>query len=261
METQPILLIDADSIVYILSWVHRENTDDKESVIMACNSMLKDMLTFCGTHAYIGVFSDKICFRHTVYKYAPYKGNRKEKEDYVIRWEPIIKEHFTKNFGFITIPELEADDVVNALSELIDNCIVASPDKDLRQSPGTFFDYKSTSWELVTVSKDKAHENFWVQMLTGDSTDNVIGIPGIGEVKAEKLLKSHESIYWPNKVKLIYMGYFGSHYGSIIFTETLHTLQLLGTSHPMLLKYSPQIQTISVQYFKVQESIFNTNHE
>ena len=42
--------------------------------------------------------------------------------------------------------------------------------------------------------REQAAFNLWKQVLTGDSTDNIPGVPKVGERKAEKLLASVRSI-------------------------------------------------------------------
>jgi 5'-3' exonuclease len=39
------------------------------------------------------------------------------------------------------------------------------------------------------VTEEEGLRNLFTQVLTGDRTDNIIGLKGIGPVKAEKLLK------------------------------------------------------------------------
>ena len=47
---------------------------------------------------------------------------------------------------------------------------------------------------LYEVSVEQAIHSKYIQILTGDSTDNIEGIPGVGPVSAEKCLKWCSSI-------------------------------------------------------------------
>ena len=87
---------------------------------------------------------------------------------------------------------LEADDLITMRAYyLLQNgeevCIV-STDKDLKQIPRTeFYDWKKHVGEKIDPFT--AAYNLVTQVLTGDSTDNIKGIKGIGPATAKKLLK------------------------------------------------------------------------
>jgi DNA polymerase-1 len=42
---------------------------------------------------------------------------------------------------------------------------------------------------IYNVSLEEADRFFWTQLLVGDTTDNIKGVPGIGPKKAEALLR------------------------------------------------------------------------
>ena len=46
--------------------------------------------------------------------------------------------------------------------------------------------------EIVEVTQDEADHRFYTQVLTGDTADNYKGCPGIGTVKAERILTPPE---------------------------------------------------------------------
>ena len=62
----------------------------------------------------------------------------------------------------------------------------ASPDKDLNNTPGERYNFIKN--EHYTITPEEASYNFYRQMLTGDTADNIPGINGIGPKKSEKLL-------------------------------------------------------------------------
>ena len=90
---------------------------------------------------------------------------------------------------------LEADDYLGILAttpNAIDR-IVVSDDKDLQTIPCTLY----RLGELRTFTEEEA-DRFWLyQTLTGDPTDGYKGCPGIGPVKAEKIL-SKPGDMWQN---------------------------------------------------------------
>lgn len=108
--------------------------------------------------------------------------------------------------------EIEADDwlgiLAGALREAGEEPIIVSADKDLDQVPGRHYwpagvkreeepgldvmewlddlhRSKATKW---IVSQDYCDRYFYSQVLTGDSTDNIPGCPGIGKVGAKKIV-------------------------------------------------------------------------
>jgi DNA polymerase-1 len=62
--------------------------------------------------------------------------------------------------------------------------IIISQDKDMQTIPAQVW----RKGDLVHVSEDEADTYHMFQTLTGDITDGYKGCPGVGKVKAEKLL-------------------------------------------------------------------------
>lgn len=124
-------------------------------------------------------------FRHSVATTKPYKGNRdaahrptyeKEIRDYLVRsWESRIAENE------------EADDLLGIeQTKLGEESVIISLDKDLDQIPGHKYNYLHDI--AYSVSPEQAYYNFHMQLLTGDTTDNIPGLPRIGKGKATKIL-------------------------------------------------------------------------
>lgn len=67
-----------------------------------------------------------------------------------------------------------------------DDCIISSIDKDLLIIPGVHYNIKKR--EFMEVSQVDAWRNLYEQLLKGDPTDNIPGLPGVGPVKAKNLL-------------------------------------------------------------------------
>jgi len=139
-----------------------------------------------------------------------YKENRKATAESFKVQVPVIKE-FLKCFGVkvLEAPGYEADDILATLAkELADKSyevFIITSDKDMRQviservkvisiSPKTgkeeLYDLKRFL-EEYGIEPSKLPEVFG---LSGDSTDNIPGVPGIGEKTAIKLIKEFESL-------------------------------------------------------------------
>lgn len=234
-----VALIDADSIVYVISHRFRDSElslDNSIAVQSATEIFVTDLLQKAGVTRYLGVFSDKECFRHRVYKFAKYKGNRPPKPEWVSRWEFDIKDYLIREWKFIVATDLEADDVVSALQLTMEDTIVLSPDKDLRQNPGRFYDYNKDIFEVVTP--EEAMKTFYISMVSGDMTDNIYGIRGLGPVKAAKLFEDCVTdIDYEVKLTTVYTEYYGPHYGPIILQETRDCIQMLGPKHRLFSSY------------------------
>ena len=76
----------------------------------------------------------------------------------------------------------EADDMLGCCQG--EDTIICSIDKDLLQIPGQHYNFVKD--EYTTISEYDGLRNIYKQALIGDRSDNVIGINGIGPVKAER---------------------------------------------------------------------------
>ena len=261
--TQPLpesceyLVIDGDTIAYMIGWHHRDHTD--EALIKhAVDQWLKDFFAIAGMKYYIGVLApnnSSNCFRKNIYKYKPYKGNRTEKEEWIKFWEPIIRQHLADEWWFTLAPNhLETDDVVAAIVEGNPKAVLCSPDKDLKQIPGFHLNYKQNTedspLQVDIIEYNTAKRNLWTQVLTGDTTDNVNGITGMGEAKAKKLLDETQQLLWENAVQLAYQKQYGPYYGPIIFTETYNTIRLMTPSHPLWDSYKFDVESYKQNHLK-----------
>ena len=94
---------------------------------------------------------------------------------------------------------LEADDVMGILATAPmakTQRIIISQDKDLQTIPTQVW----RKGDLVTVTEEEADYYHMFQTLTGDITDGYKGCPGIGKVKAEKMLNAameKDGLMWP----------------------------------------------------------------
>lgn len=260
-------LIDADSIIYILAYQYRDEQDIAEAALKsACDHFLHSICTLVHADKYVGVFSSSENFRHTLYKYKPYKGNRPPKPEFITKWEPTIREHFMSKWSFYRSPDLEADDIVAALSVLMeDDTVICSPDKDLKQMAGLYFNY-SKNEAPVTITATAAKFQLWSQVLTGDSSDNIAGLPGLGPKKVTDLfatiVKENDETELMNLVSAQYLKYFGEYYGPIIFAETLQTVMLMQPEHPLWEQYKGVFGSIiSGHCMTAPESVEEDIHE
>lgn len=119
-----------------------------------------------------------------------YKANRvAAKPVYYDRIREYIKNNYS-NVIFVD-DRLEVDDVIAITARLMREAnkryCITRIDKDLRQIPGTHYLWKKETFE--EVGEAMARRTLWTQVLTGDSADNIKGLPKVGPVKAAKILK------------------------------------------------------------------------
>jgi hypothetical protein len=121
-------------------------------------------------------------FRTKIAITAPYKGTRGNKPLHL----PMLRNHLMKNWNAMLCEGQEADDQIAIEATADENTIMVTVDKDFDQIPG---------WHYNNIQKRHYHVNeaeglrfFYQQVLTGDDVDNIIGIHGIGPVKASKML-------------------------------------------------------------------------
>lgn len=135
-------------------------------------------------------------FRDGIATIKPYKGNRDEAHRPV--HGPNIKKYMERRFGAEYTEDEEADDAVaynhyQMWQEDPFSSIIVSTDKDLDMIPGMHYNFVKERRYYVTPGE--AEHNFHLQLLTGDSTDNIQGVPGVGKVKARKALEASEDVW------------------------------------------------------------------
>jgi len=120
-----------------------------------------------------------------------YKGSRSVKPvDEVLMERRKDLNEYAYSLGHFKSDNCEADDVVSIWAqEALDagvNFVIAHIDKDIDMVEG--WHYNFTKETLYYIDAEIGWYKMCVQMLTGDSTDNIQGLKGIGPKKAEKLL-------------------------------------------------------------------------
>ena len=173
------LLIDGDILLYRIGFTTQE---EKENIaLIRMNTYIDEMLYNSGCSDYTSYLTDsRGNFRNKLYTL--YKANRvadkpkhyKALKDYLINFEKA-----EVAWG------QEADDALGI--NQTEDTIIASIDKDLLMVTGRHFNFVKN--EHLTISEEEGRRRFYTQLLTGDSTDNIPGLPKVGPVKAKAYLK------------------------------------------------------------------------
>lgn len=122
------------------------------------------------------------CFRDDIATILEYKGNRKDAPKPV--HYDAIRTYLVDHYDARVVQQLEADDALAMMQT--DKTIIASIDKDLLQIPGLHYNWVRD--ERVVVTPEVGLKKKYMQVLTGDSTDNIPGIHGMGPAGARKAL-------------------------------------------------------------------------
>ena len=189
-KDENLVIIDADSLIYIVAYKY-ENLQIRQLGISALDDFIIDILKQTRSKYYLGFFGavKSTNFRYNIAKTKVYKGNRPEKPDYIKWWSPILKARMEDHWGFAPVAEMEADDAcviaANKYREKFNKVIIATPDKDLFQVPNMhFYDYKKAS-EVIYCNETISNRHLFIQLIMGDTTDNIQGCLGAGKKAAE----------------------------------------------------------------------------
>ena len=161
------------------------------------------------THFMVAFDAGKTTFRNNMY--SEYKGGREKTPDELRSQLPYIRQLVESyNIKHYELDNYEADDIIGTLSKQADNqnlkTIIITGDRDLTQLASenvTIYytkkgvtDIDHYTPEFIAEKYDGIVPNQIIDMkgLMGDKSDNIPGVPGIGEKTAIKLLKQFETV-------------------------------------------------------------------
>ncbi len=217
-------IIDGDLIVYRGGFGAKEG-EPVENALHNCKVILQRILEFTGTEGYRLFLTGKDNYRDIISVTKKYKGNRdgaRKPEHY-----EEIRSYLINAWAAEVVNGMEADDAcgITQYEHLEkDNPILVSIDKDLKMIPGWHYNWVKD--EPYFIDQDEADAWFWMQCLTGDPTDNIQGIPKIGEKKADKLLAGKSLAEMEQVVREEYNRYYGDK-GDETFREMANLLWML----------------------------------
>ena len=149
-------------------------------------------------------------FRHEMY--AEYKGTRKPMAEELRQQVPLMKEVLTAmGVKIVEKAGLEADDILGTLSKRCENAgmevVIISGDRDLLQLATEHVEIripktKKTGTEIENYYASDVKEKYQVtptefidvKALMGDTSDNIPGVPGVGEKTATKIIVEYKTI-------------------------------------------------------------------
>lgn len=207
-----LILIDGNSIAYraffALPLLNNDKGVHTNAVYGFTMMLMKIIEEEKPTHALVAFDAGKTTFRHKTF--SEYKGGRQKTPPELSEQFPYIRE-LLKSYGIhhYELENYEADDIIGTLSLQGEKdgfeVVVISGDKDLTQLSSdktTVYITRKGITDMESYTPDHIQEKYGLtpdriidmKGLMGDSSDNIPGVPGVGEKTAIKLLKEFDSL-------------------------------------------------------------------
>lgn len=117
-----------------------------------------------------------------------YKSDRESSRKPLAYWS--VRERCEETYESKMLENVEADDLMGLMmTKYPDEYVLWTIDKDLKQIPGKHLQDD----EIITITENSGDRFFWFQVLAGDKVDGYSGCPGIGNVRAERLVNGWET--------------------------------------------------------------------
>jgi DNA polymerase-1 len=160
---------------------------------------------------HIGVAFDTMAPTVRKVGFEAYKANRQETPEDIITAIPLVQELLAGfNIPILSVDGYEADDVIGTLAKQAEKkgfiTYMMTPDKDFGQlvtdqiliykpgKAGSDFEILGVKEVCEKFSIRRPEQVIDLLGLWGDASDNIPGIPGVGEVTAKKLLAEFDSV-------------------------------------------------------------------
>lgn len=235
------VLWDCDIVVYRVGFASKEH-EPLSYTLQSVKTVLENVNSnFPKAEEFKLYLTGKGNYRDKVSTTRIYKGNRdpNNKPEYYDE----IREYLL-TYGKAEIVEgMEADDKLGIEQwkrKDRSSCIVTI-DKDLDCIPGWHYNWVKQEMYYQTLAE--ANKSFWTQVLTGDTTDNIQGVPKVGKVKAAKIIASTDGTWEDMYTKVLqeYERYYGGE-GLKVFHE-MATLTWMQREENVNYDGSPIVET------------------
>jgi hypothetical protein len=173
--------LDADIIMYRAAfWADENGIEDLEDKLardISCWTPQDTFSTLCFSCSRSNNFRRKVYPEYKLHREGTYQPDSLN----------ITKDILMTNYYSIEKENVEADDLLG-IAASSGAAVAVTIDKDLRGTNGWHWN-PDKEFVPVYISENVADWVFCTQWLTGDSTDNLKGIPRIGPKKANKILE------------------------------------------------------------------------
>lgn len=214
MNKMKLFLIDAYALIYrsYYAFIKNPRINSKgmntSAIFGFVNSMEDVLKREQPTHVAVAFDPKGPTFRHEAFE--AYKAQREETPEVIRQSVPIIKQIIEAyHIPILEVPYYEADDVIGTIAKQAQkdgfDVFMMTPDKDYGQLVDQhIFMYRPKfggDYEVLGVPEilekyqiSSTEQVIDILGLMGDTADNIPGCPGIGEITAQKLLKTFGSI-------------------------------------------------------------------
>ncbi|MBO7179926.1 MAG: DNA polymerase I [Bacteroidales bacterium] len=215
MEKNKLFLIDAMAMIYRAFYAMNKSPRinskglDTSAAFGFFNTLLSLLKQYKPTHIGIAFDLHGPTFRHK--EFADYKSNRQATPDEIRQMEPYIRDIIdAMHIPILSSEGYEADDVIGTLAKQAAKqgfeVYMVTPDKDYAQlveenvkilklgRMGSDAEIWGVDEVLQKFEIEHPRQVIDILGLWGDSSDNIPGVPGVGEKKAKALLKQFGSI-------------------------------------------------------------------
>ena len=176
-------IIDADWHIYAAGFKAEE--EPESHACQTLKQMLNKAINTLGVEDYSVYIGGGGNFREDVAVTQGYKENRKDLRK--PKHFAVLREYLTEVWNAEVVNGMETDDFVSIqlYEDFLEHegdpeqctIILVSVDKDLNNTPG--WHYNPQKDRKYFVTEDTAMKHFWYQMLMGDRTDNIPGLPDV----------------------------------------------------------------------------------
>jgi DNA polymerase-1 len=210
-----LFLIDAMALIYRAHFAFSKNPRinsrglNTSSVFGFANTLLEVLDKEKPSHIGVGFDLPGPTFRHE--QFEAYKAQRQEQPEDITLAIPYIKQLLIgMDIPILEMSGFEADDIIGTIAKRAVKegftVYMLTPDKDYAQlvEPGIFLyrpSYMGKGYDVLGVDEVLAKFNVKrteqvidILGLQGDTSDNIPGIPGIGEKTAQKLIEEYDSV-------------------------------------------------------------------
>jgi len=208
MKEKKLVLIDGNSYLHRAYHALPKLTDAKGNVVNAVFGFLKMLNKIIKreqpSHIAVAFDHRKPTFRHNDFE--QYKAHRAEMESELSLQIPVLREVLKMmNIRYLDYEGFEADDIIASLARIAENAdipvTIITGDKDIlqlvRDGIKVINGMKDIEFDALKVKEEMGVEPSQITdylALTGDKSDNLPGVAGIGPVTARKLFERYNSL-------------------------------------------------------------------
>ena len=219
-----ILLVDGDGLAYYCAGNDDTDIGTARFNLVAKVQAAANLVGAERTVVLLTLSGSNKGHRYAIARVKAYQGQRANSKR-PKNWQGLRDYMEGKEFPFEVDSTIiaEADDLFGWYSDTYSDVVILTQDKDMRMVPGLHLDWVTNRQHQVVAGEDSVFNDkqygikwFWLQMLHGDTADNIPGLvrvvvngkaKPVGDVTAGKILSDTDNL--PYTVATCYESYYG----------------------------------------------------